>query len=143
MLRKIPFMNLPSYDRAFEKRRHARLDIALSVSYSVKHANGEMSELADALSSDISATGLRLMTPTSLKPGDEIELEISIIGDDDELTDPIMAVGEVVWQNEISETSFETGTVIKHMEDEDKSRFMGFVFDQMSRFIGIPNTTLN
>ena len=115
------------------KRRHARLDIALSVSYAVRAAGGEVSELAEAMSSDISAGGLRLMTPTSLNPGMLLDLEITIDGDEG---NPIQASGEVVWQNQISETSFETGTIIKYMQESDKQRFMGFVFDQMSRVMG-------
>lgn len=116
-----------------EKRKYARLDIALSVSYAVKNVGGEMSELADALSSDISAGGLRLMTPTPLKPGDLLDLEITIDGNNQET---IHASGEVVWQNQISDTSFETGAIIRYMDDEDKQRFMSFVFDQMSRVMG-------
>lgn len=116
-----------------EKRKYARLDIALSVSYAVRDSRSEISELAEALSSDISATGIRLMTPKPVRPGSLIDLEISIDGKE---TKPIYAKGEVVWQNRISKNSFETGAVIKHMEEIDKQRFMGFVFDQMSRVVG-------
>ena len=129
-----------SMEPAGEKRRHARLDISLSVSYAVRNVAGEVTELAEAMSSDISASGLRLMTPTPLQPGDLLDLEISISGQDGE---PIHASGEVVWQSQVAETSFETGTVIKHMADDDKRRFMGFVFDQMSRFVGMPRGSLN
>jgi c-di-GMP-binding flagellar brake protein YcgR len=115
-----------------DKRKYARLDIALSVSYAVRRADGQLSELADALSSDISAGGLRLMTPTSLNPGDVIDLEISIVGNEDEA---IRASGEVVWQTKIGPTSYETGTIIRNMARQDKARFMSFVFDQMSRFV--------
>lgn len=116
-----------------EKRKYARLDIALSVSYAIKNAGGEISELADALSSDISAGGLRLMTPTPLHPGDLLDLEITINGDNSQI---IHASAEVVWQNQLSETSYETGAIIRYMEDEAKQRFMAFVFDQMSRVVG-------
>lgn len=119
------------------KRRFARLDIALSVSYAVRKNGTEVSPLAEALSSDISAGGVRLMTPKPLNPGDLVDLEITIHGHEDE---PIKAVGEVVWQNKLSNTSYETGTVIKHIEEADKQRFMSFVFDQMSKVIGqVPN----
>ena len=43
----------------------------------------------------------------------------------------------MVWQNKISSTSFETGVVINQMDNDAKKRFMAFVFDQMSKFVGI------
>ncbi len=129
---------------ANEKRRHARLDIALSVSYAVESPGKELSERAEAISSDISASGLRLMTPGPLQAGSVLDLEIRLL---DEENPPIHAQGEVVWQSKISDTSYETGAVIMGMEEEDKKRFMGFVFDQMSRFVGTsghsPKTTLH
>ncbi|QQR80381.1 MAG: PilZ domain-containing protein [Deltaproteobacteria bacterium] len=121
------------------KRRYARLDIALSVSYALKSPGGEVSELAEAMSSDISAGGLRLMTPGPLLPGDLLDLEISICGSEDT---PIRANGEVVWQNKITDTSYETGTIIKYVNDNDKQRFMNFVFEQMSRLMGVSSNPM-
>ncbi len=117
-----------------DKRKFARLDIALSVSYAIKNNEGELSDLAEALSSDISAGGLRLMTPSPVKSGTLIDLEITINGRED--IDTIYASGEVVWQNKLSNTSYETGTIIKYMSQEDKQKFMAFVFDQMARVVG-------
>lgn len=122
-----------------EQRKYARLDIALTVSYAIKNTGGDVSELAEAISSDISASGLRLMTPGSLSPGDILDLEISIEGEDS----LIHASGEVVWQSKISETSYETGAVIKYMDNADKQRFMSFVFDQMTRLMGGSNRFLH
>lgn len=117
-----------------EQRRHARLDIALAVSYAIqRHEEIEASEMAETLSSDISASGLRLMTVAALENGSILNLEITL---PQEGVEPIRAQGEVVWQNKISDFSYETGTVIKHMEEKDKMRLMGFVFDQMSRLVG-------
>lgn len=116
-----------------DQRKYARLDIALSVSYSLRNAGGTVSEIADAMASDISAGGLRLMTADPLRAGDIIDLEITITGQDGA---PIQASGEVVWQNQITERSFEIGAVIKYMDDANKRRFMAFVFDQMSRVVG-------
>lgn len=116
------------------RRKYARLDIALTVSYAVESASGELSGYAEAVSSDISAGGLRLMTPTALTPGSILDLEV-FLGDDPESR--IKAKGEVVWQNQISPTSFETGVLIQHMENDAKKKFMEFVFDQMSRFVGL------
>lgn len=90
--------------------------------------------MAEATSTDISAGGLRLMTPTSLPNGSRVDLDI-FVGDHHA---PIHAAGEVVWQNKISSTSFETGVLIQHMESDDKKRFMQFIFDQMARLIGLP-----
>lgn len=117
-----------------EKRKCARLDIALSVFYSVKNLEGEASELAEALSSDISAGGLRLMTPAPLETGSLIDLEIIING---EKGPSVHASGEVVWQSKLSDKSYETGVVIRHMDEADQKRLMGFVFDQMSRLVGM------
>ena len=118
-----------------EQRRHARLDIALAVSYAVKDFQTEPSEMAETLSSDISASGLRLMTVAPLENGSTLNLEITLPELD---VAPIRAIGEVVWQNKISDYSYETGTVIKHMDDQDKMRLMSFVFDQMAKLVGNP-----
>lgn len=117
-----------------DQRRHARLDIALAVSYAICHEEGvTASEMAETLSSDISATGLRLMTVASLENGSILNLEIAL---PDEGAEPIRATGEVVWQNKISDFSYETGAVIKYMEENDKVRLMSFVLDQMARLVG-------
>ena len=123
-----------------ERRKFARLDIALSVSYVVKDASGEPSEMAEAMSSDISASGIRLMTPAPLENGDQLDLEINIEGQEQE---PVHASCEVVWQTKISDTSYEVGAVIKYMEDADKKRLLDFVFSQMSQMMGLnPNNQL-
>jgi len=123
-----------------DQRRHARLDIALAVNYAI-HQSGadgmiEASEMAETLSSDISASGLRLMTVAPLENGSILNLEIALPEECPNAGDPIKARGEVVWQNKISDFSYETGTIIKHMEEHDKKRLMSFVFDQMSRLVG-------
>lgn len=123
-----------------ERRRHARLDIALSVSYVVKDASGEVTEMAEAMSSDISATGIRLMTPGPLKNGSTLDVEITIEGHEE---DPVHASCEVVWQNQISETSYEIGAIIRYMTDDDKKRFLDFVFEQMSQLVGIKSDQIH
>jgi len=115
-----------------EKRKFARLDLALTVSYAVIDPAGQPVDPREALSSDISAGGVRLMTPTPLEVGATIDLNIFLAEQED---NPVKAKGEVVWQTKISSTSFETGVVIKEMPDEDKKRFMSFVFDQMSKVV--------
>jgi c-di-GMP-binding flagellar brake protein YcgR len=119
-----------------DMRRHARLDIALAVNYAVQQAGGEASEMAETLSSDISASGLRLMTVAPLDNGSILNLEIGLPEEWPGAGEPIKAQGEVVWQNKISDYSYETGTVIKYMEEDEKKRLMSFVFDQMSRLVG-------
>lgn len=116
------------------RRKYARLDIAVTVSYAIEDVTGKISDYAEAVSSDISAGGLRLMTPAPLENGSRLDLEI-FLGDKPEKK--IQAKGEVVWQNKISETSFETGVVIHSMDNDSKKRFLEFVFDQMSKFVGV------
>jgi c-di-GMP-binding flagellar brake protein YcgR len=133
-------MSEETMTQSIEHRKHARLDMALAVSYAIQRSSDGASEMAETMSSDISASGIRLMTPSALENGSLLHLEIRLSGDDAE---PIRAQGEVVWQNRLSDHSYETGTVIRHMEEQDKMRFMGFVFDQLSRLVGTTNTTLN
>lgn len=114
------------------RRKFARLDLALSVSYRVDDRSGAPQDPREALSSDISQGGLRLMTPTELPMGSQLDLLVTLEGSEDA---PIHAKGEVVWQNKISATSFETGVTIRSMPDADRSRFMQFVFDQMSKIV--------
>ena len=116
-----------------ERRKFARLDLALTISYRVLgHSSGQPMDPREAISSDISAGGVRLMTPTKLDNGTTLELEI-ILGED--VKQPVHAEGEVMWQNKISSTSYETGVRIKGMPSDDKSKFMQFVFDQMAKVV--------
>ncbi len=115
-----------------ERRKFARLDLALTISYKVIDKIGTDTSPSEVVSSDISLGGIRLMTPTPLERGTKLELEIFLPEDE---THPLKAEGEVVWQSKISQTSYETGIMIKGMNDVDKRRFMEFVFDQMSRIV--------
>jgi c-di-GMP-binding flagellar brake protein YcgR len=116
-----------------DRRKFARLDLALTVSYKVAgQAAGKPIDPREAISSDISLGGLRLMAPTRLENGTLLDIEI-ILGENED--NPIKASAEVVWQNKISETSYETGVMIKDMPSADKSEFMKFVFDQMAKVI--------
>lgn len=116
-----------------ERRKYARLDLALTVSYrTIGQAAGLPLNPRETVSSDISLGGFRLMTPTRLENGTLLDLEI-LLGE--EAAEPISAEGEVVWQNKISETSYETGVMIKGMPTSDKKRFMEFVFDQMAKVV--------
>lgn len=132
--------NMDTSENSKERRKYARLDIALTVSYAEVSREGKVSAYAEAMSSDVSASGLRLMTPGLLENGTTLDLEIFTPGSDAE---PIRASGEVVWQSQITDTSYETGTIIRHMDENDKKRFLGFVFDQMSRFVGTTNPAVN
>ncbi|MFH0798877.1 MAG: PilZ domain-containing protein [Pseudomonadota bacterium] len=114
-----------------ERRKYARLDLALTVSYRVAgQAAGYPVDPRESVSSDIGLGGLRLMTPTPLENGTMLDLEI-LLGEDESY--PVSAEGEVVWQNKISDVSYETGVQISGMPPADKKRFMEFVFDQMSK----------
>ena len=114
------------------RRKYARLDLALTVGYKVIGQVGQQpANPADAISQDVSLGGLRLMTPTSLENGTELELDINLSDSDP----PIKATGEVMWQTKLSNTSYETGVLIKGMPPEDRGRFMSFVFDQMTKVV--------
>ncbi|MBI4211678.1 MAG: PilZ domain-containing protein, partial [Deltaproteobacteria bacterium] len=86
----------------------------------------------EALTSDVSIGGFRLMTPAPLESGTKLDLEIQL----GEEGIPIHAEAEVMWQSKNSNVSYETGVQITHMPDKDKSQFMSFVFDQMSKIVG-------
>lgn len=120
-------------DNYADRRKFARLDLALSISYRVAdQISGPGATPESVVSSDVSLGGLRLMTPGPLDSGTKLELEIFLPDDE---THPIIAHGEVVWQSKISATSYETGVVIRGINDEGRKRFMEFVFDQMSRMV--------
>ncbi len=120
-------------EKGAERRKFARLDLALTVSYKIAgESRAVPADPREAISSDVSLGGLRLMTPAVLANGTLLDLEI-VLGEDE--SSPIKASGEVMWQNKISETSFETGVMIKGMPNDDKSRFMQFVFDQMTKVV--------
>ena len=114
-----------------ERRKFARLDLALTIGYRIVGSKPQAvnEDPLEGLSSDVSLGGLRLMTPTPLDNGTQLELTIALSEDHES----IKAQGEVVWQTKLSATSFETGVLIKGMSVDDRSRFMSFVFDQMSK----------
>lgn len=115
-----------------DRRKYARLDLALTVSYRVIDKIGVETTPESVVSSDISLGGIRLMTPGPLEHGTRLAIEVFLSEDD---TEPIRAEGEVVWQTKVSQTSYETGVLIRGMSDPDKKRFMEFVFDQMSKMV--------
>ena len=116
-----------------ERRKFARLDLALTVSYKVSgQSAGHPIDPREAVSSDVSLGGLRLMAPTRLENGTLLDLEI-LLGEDE--NSPLSAEGEVMWQSRISDVSYETGVQIRNMPNSDKKRFMEFVFDQMSKVV--------
>lgn len=120
-------------NRASERRKFARLDLALTVSYRIAgHSSDKPVDPREAVSSDISLGGLRLMTPTPIENGTLLDIEILLGGDE---SHPISADAEVVWQMKISDTSYETGVMIKGMPKPDRKRFMEFVFDQMAKMV--------
>ncbi|MFH1874826.1 MAG: PilZ domain-containing protein [Pseudomonadota bacterium] len=119
-------------NKAENRRKFARLDLALTVGYRVVDDPSTSQEMSEVTSSDISLGGLRLMTPSALKNGSRLELEILLSEDE---KNPIKADGAVVWQSKISNTSYETGVVIQGMNNADKKRFMEFVFDQISKIV--------
>jgi len=133
----LAFFYKPQYQSAMkndytDRRRFARLDLALTVSYRVVDQLGTTTSPESVVSSDVSLGGLRLMTPGPLEHGTKLEIDIFLPEDEKH---PIKANGEVVWQSKISTTSYETGVVIRGINDADKKRFMEFVFDQMSRMV--------
>lgn len=117
------------------RRKYARLDLALSVSYRVQGESGVFHDPRETLSSDVSVGGLRLMTPAPLANGTILDLQITLEGSEEE---PLTATGEVAWQSQLGPNSFETGVLIQEMPNADKSRFMQFVFDQMAKLV-MPN----
>lgn len=116
-----------------ERRRFARLDLALTVSYMVMDGSAQIDhDPVQGLTADISVGGIRLMTPAPLPLGTNLELNI-FLGEDE---NPVKTSGLVVWQQKLSPTSYETGVEITRVEDSDRKRFMSFIFNQMSKIVG-------
>ena len=116
-----------------ERRRYARLDLALTVSYAaIDQAGIVEKDPLRAMTADISSGGLRLMTPAPVAPGTKLDLGI-FLGEDKKA---IKAWGEVIWQRKLSSVSYETGVEIHGVEVGDRQRFMSFIFDQISHIVG-------
>lgn len=120
-------------DNASDRRKFARLDLALTVSYRILDRDAPaVVDPREAVSSDVSLGGLRLMTPGPIANGTRLALEIFT---GEEGSHPISAEGEVVWQSKMSNLNYETGVMIKTMPNSEKKRFMEFVFDQMVKVV--------
>jgi hypothetical protein len=110
-----------------DQRRHARLDIALAVNYAIQQAGPDgvygASEMAETLSSDISASGLRLMTVAPLDNGSILNLEITLPRNGRAPRNPSRPRARSSGRTR-SPTTAMTGTVIKYMEENEKKRLM-------------------
>ena len=107
-----------------DRRRAERVDLQAKVTYvhRTKGVNGE------AVSRDISGTGIRLHTEQPLTPGDEIDVTIK----SEELGDkPFCAICKVVWSKVAEKGMFEAG--IKFLKIENKDEFIQMVCDKLIR----------
>lgn len=127
-------------DRSMEeKRKYIRLNVPLNVKY--RTLTPEPSE-GKSKSKNISPEGMRIGLKCRLELGVELALIIEIPNE----SQPISAKGKVVWQKEITdakpqEERFDTGLQLTYMDDFDKSRFFTYLYDLMYKML--ENTQLS
>ncbi len=115
-----------------EKRRFIRFDIALKVLYVIRK---DPKLENTAITKDISAGGLELLTKEKLLPGSKIALTIDI----PEALNPVHLNGTIVWSKEAGgdkKSAYSTGVEFGKIEEDNKSTFLRFLCNLMYEKLG-------
>jgi len=112
-------------EQFIERRTYLRLKTALNVAYTA----ADNDKIRKATVEDISAEGLRLLSPDkSLKEGDALEMKLEIPGGDN----PVHANGRVIWKRRLSledAAPYTIGVELVEIEEDNKNTFLKFVCD--------------
>jgi len=122
-----------------ERRRFVRLGDNLKVNFQTqdKTKPGQLAQKVAAIVKNISVEGMCFTSEKELTPGEEINLEVFLPGDNM----PLRIDGEVIWNNK-AETNderaeFETGVKLFTLEKSDEGKFMSYVWEKMKGHLGI------
>ena len=107
-----------------ERRRFPRLQVELIVRYKILETSEQHCE---ATTKDISAGGVCLITREQLKAGSSLAVDIKL----PQQTEPVMAVGRVVWSN-VSRLGlspgghqrYDNGIEFVEIKDKDRQRII-------------------
>ena len=114
-------------------RRHdGRAHTDLPVKYRVI-GGGRIGDWQDATSSDVSASGLRVVQERGIacKPGDRVDVELPLPGD----KRPVKAAGKVAWTaGSQKEGDASIGVHFESISEHDRSRVSDYVRKKMSSF---------
>ena len=114
-----------------EKRKTARLDIPIKITYKVL---GEDENKA-AVTKDMSAGGCLILTTEKLPENTEVGLDISL-GESD--SEALMLKGRIVRLNREEKGLYEYGISFKDLSKDARRLFADFCFARMYEMIGLP-----
>ena len=108
-----------------ERRKYIRLSTPISISYAIPGDNS----LANVVTKNISADGLRFEAhDKKLKESGIIEIKMNFPG----TVNPVHAKGEVIWKKKISledRAPFDFGIEFTEVEEDNKNTFLKFFCD--------------
>ncbi len=114
-----------------ERRKMARLDIAIEVRYKVI---GREHKLQGGVTRNISAGGCLFIASEKLSVGTELEIEM-MLG-----TSPAESLkikGRIERLTRVGEEMYESGIAFKALKREDRRIFADYVFSKMYEMIGL------
>ena len=105
-----------------EKRRYMRFNVIMEA---LCRKSGSKKKLKI---NNFSKEGVGLLSHDSFSPGEELEIEMTIPGDNI----PVIFNGEVAWASVPAQDSchYRGGVRIKNIKNEDKSRLLEYIYNR-------------
>lgn len=106
-----------------EKRKYMRFNIIMDVLCRRKNGSNKTLKI-----NNFSKEGVGILSEHSLTPGEEIEIEMNIPGDNI----PVMFNGEIAWSSSPAQDSctYRGGVRFKNIKNEDKSRLLEYIYSR-------------
>jgi len=117
-----------------EKRRTARLNIPVEITYQVGPKVKEQQSRSKSFTQDISLCGARILVNEALALKTPIELEIHLA----ENAPPMVVRGEIVWQyySKIAgQDCYETGIEFTQIDLKDREKIKETMFDAVKEIL--------
>jgi len=118
-----------------ERRKTARLDVAIKVHYLVKRQTADGFEaIKNAVTKDISLGGCLLLVAEDIQIGSELELEI-LLGETD--SEALRIKGRILRLNRQEHGLYEYGIAFDSISKETRRLFADYFFAKMYEMIGL------
>ena len=98
-----------------ERRKDPRIPVRFSMAYRTLEDEGASNRTTAAETLNLSASGLCFLAPEALAPETHVALELALEGE----TDPVVALGRVVWCDGEGE-SYRVGVCFSWVREEDR-----------------------
>ncbi len=112
-----------------DKRKSDRVPVSLNIFYSPVSFVGS-SWKGPVVIQDLSGNGLRFLSPSLIRKKTRLNIKIVLPGSND----PVICKSEVSWtKRDAAEQAYQIGVKFNKMEDDQRRRFVGFMFQELLR----------